>query len=326
MLHRLFLIGMLVFSLPSAVEAQQWARKMFKSTTHDYGSVARGSKAVFEFPLENIYVEDVHIAGVRSSCGCTTASVKSNTLKTWEKTAVIAEFNTKNFLGQRSATVTVTIDRPFLAEVQLQVQGFVRNDVVFNPGKIDFGSISQSQSADRTIEVSYAGRSDWKIVDVRSVSPYYEVSLDEQRRNGGRVKYEMHVRLKPGSPAGYLNDQLTLVTNDSHNQMLPIAIEGRVESMLTVSPASLFLGVLEPDQKVTKYLIVRASKPFQITSVRCDDGCFQISPSDESKKLHRIPVTFTAAKTSGKVVQTIRIETDLATGVQADCVATATVK
>ena len=49
--------------------AQEWARKMFETTTHDFGSVARGAKAEYEFVLSNIYLEDVHIASVRSSCG-----------------------------------------------------------------------------------------------------------------------------------------------------------------------------------------------------------------------------------------------------------------
>ena len=40
---------------------QEWATKMFKSTQHDFGTVARGAKAEYEFVFSNIYLEDVHI-------------------------------------------------------------------------------------------------------------------------------------------------------------------------------------------------------------------------------------------------------------------------
>ena len=47
---------------------QEWATKMFATTSHDFGTVARGQRTEFEFVLENLYVEDVHIASVRASC------------------------------------------------------------------------------------------------------------------------------------------------------------------------------------------------------------------------------------------------------------------
>jgi len=56
---------------PGQTLAQDWAKKMFKVTKHDFGTVARGAKSEFRFEFENIYEEDLHIAGVRSSCGCT---------------------------------------------------------------------------------------------------------------------------------------------------------------------------------------------------------------------------------------------------------------
>ena len=68
--------NMLVIALgllpgPVAV-GQEWARKMFDSTEHKFGTVAKGAKAEHRFQIKNLYEEDVHISGVRSSCGCTT--------------------------------------------------------------------------------------------------------------------------------------------------------------------------------------------------------------------------------------------------------------
>jgi hypothetical protein len=304
--------------------AQEWARKMFKITSHDFGSVARGAKSEFQFELTNLYQEDIHIAGVRASCGCTTPSITKDTLKTYEKGAVVAKFNTDTFLGHRTATITVTIDRPYYAEVQLQIQGNIRSDVVFSPGLVAFGEVEAGASAEKTLKVAYAGRSDWQISDVRSANSNLEVELNETLRQGGRVEYAMTVRLKPTAPAGYLNDELSLVTSDAASG-ITVAVEGRVVAPVSVSPASLFVGVLEPGQQVTKQLVVKSKKPFKIAKITCEDERFEFKTTDEAKALHLVPVTFKADNNHGQVTQKIKIETDLG-GVTAELTATATIK
>ncbi len=125
---------------------QEWAQNMFKVREHDFGTVARGAKAEYRFVFDNIYMEDVHIAGVRTSCGCTTPSVENPSLKTYEKGAILAHFNTPTFQGARGATLTVTIDKPFYAEVQLHVKGFIRSDVVVEPGSVQVGSVDRARA------------------------------------------------------------------------------------------------------------------------------------------------------------------------------------
>ena len=86
-------LGCTALSTPQAHAGPSWAEKMFETTEHNFGSVARGAKTEFEFKLKNIYVEDVHIESVRSSCGCTTPSIKTEMLKTYETGAIVARRN-----------------------------------------------------------------------------------------------------------------------------------------------------------------------------------------------------------------------------------------
>ena len=315
------LIVLLVGKLP----AKEWARKIFETTNHDFGTVARGSKAEFEFPLENIYLEDLHIANVRSSCGCSTAEITKPTLKTWENGSIRVKYNTRSFLGYKNATITVTIDKPYFAEVQLTVSGYIRSDVVIKPGSVEFGEVELGTPAEKKLSIIYAGREDWKIVDVRSDSGHLQAAMTETKRGGGRVAYDLVVRLKEDAPAGYINEQLILVTNDQRNTKIPLMAVGRVLSPVTVSPAALAMGVVESGHQVTKQLVVRAKKPFRITAVRCDDDCFVFKISQQAKRLHLVPVTFTADK-ARMLSETIEIETDLAPKTSVSCVVTATVK
>ena len=124
---KLILAGGLISTSNPFAYAQQknWAAEMFKTLDHDFRTVGRGTKSEFHFELQNKFQEDVHIAAVRTSCGCTTPSISKKTLKTLESGAIIAKFNTDTFIGPKAATVTVVFDRPYYAEVQLKVKGFI---------------------------------------------------------------------------------------------------------------------------------------------------------------------------------------------------------
>ncbi len=326
MIRTALLTALLTLLIAPAATAQQWAEKMFKTNSHDFGTVARGAKAEFAFELTNLYEETIHIASVRSSCGCTSPTITKDTLKTWEKGSILATYNTRSFLGKRSATITVTIDKPYYAEVHLEVSGFIRGDVVFHPGAVELGEVEQGDSVERKIAVLYAGRDDWQILDVRSSNPNYEVELTEQQRQRGQVRYEMLVRVKPGMEPGYIQDELTVVTDDARNPIIPLPIEGRIISPLTVSPASLYLGVVEPGQTVTKQIVARGKQPFRVTDVSCPDKSFRFEASGEAMPLHLVTVHFTAPQTPGEVSQTIEIATDMGGGAKATCQVTATVQ
>jgi hypothetical protein len=293
--------------------SQEWASKMFETSSHDFGFVARAAKAEYEFVLSNIYVEDVHIASVRSSCGCTTPVIKKPDLKTYEKGSILAHFNTDRFLGSKGATLTVTLDKPYYAEVQLQVSGYIRSDVVMSPGSVELGSVEQGSPVQKAIAVSYAGRDDWEIVEVKSPNPHLSAKVTETSRGGGQVSYNLTVKMDENAPVGYVNEHLILVSNDGSSSQIPVSVEGVVQAGIVVSPASLFMGVVQPGQKVTKQLVVKGNKPFRIVSVDCDDKGFQFDTSTEkdAKALHLIPVTYVAGSEPGKVSKTIRIETDV---------------
>jgi hypothetical protein len=132
-------------------------------------------------------------------------------------------------------------------------------------------------------------------------------------------------KLAATAPAGSLGTQLLLVTSDPRTERIPVMVQGSVRSLVSVAPASLYLGSLRPGQSVSKRLVVRAAKPFHIQGISTDCDCFQFTyASEEAKALHLVPVTFTAGSEAGAVKRTIRIRTDL-NGTQAEILAMAAI-
>jgi hypothetical protein len=320
-------IAILALALAPVAQSKEWAQKMFAATNHDFGHVARGAKAEFAFELQNVYEEDVHIADVRTSCGCTTPTITKPTLKTWEKGSIVATLNTRSFVGQRNSTLTVIIDKPFYAEVQLTIAGNIHSDVDFQPGVAAMGDVEQGAIGEQAVTVTYRGASNWQIADVRSANSHLEVELGDPVRQPGQVSYKMLVRLKSDAPAGTLQDQLTLVTNDQRMPTVVLPVEGRVTPPLQVNPSPLMFGALAPGQTATKQLVLTGKQPFRVLSIAADNEALSVRAAPEvTKKVHLIPITVTAPQQAGEFHYLISIETDLAGASRATCIVRGTVR
>ena len=297
----------------SSAFSQQWAEQMLNKTSHNFGTVARGTKVQYRFVVENIYEEDARILSVGSSCGCTTPKFSKKILKTWDKTEIVAVLDTRNFLGQKDATLTVVFDLPFPAKVQLHIHAYIRSDVVVQPGVVALGSVAEGTPAVQKVQINYAGRNDWKIERVESGNSKLKARVVETRRSEGQVDYELIVELADDAPVGYIRDQVVLVTNDQRAtaSRVPIAVEGVVVPAVKVRPSPLLLGIIRPGKTVTRRLVVQGQKPFAVVSATCEDKRFACPASETPKSLHLLPVTFTADETTGNVTGKILIETDL---------------
>lgn len=328
MIWKSVLATLLVLWLSTTGAAQEWARKMFQTTSHDFGTVARDAKAEFEFVFTNLYVEDVHIADARPSCTCTEVSIKNAWLKTYERGAIVAKYNTRAFTGRKGATITVTIDRPFSATVQLQVTGYIRGDVVLSPSSVDLGVVDAGTPVERTVAVNYAGlTANWQVVGVQCACPHITANVLQTRDYWGRPSSSctLRVQLSKDAPCGYIKEHLVLLTNDQASSQIPVLVEGWIRPAVTASPSSLFLGELTPGQSVTKQIVVQAQKPFRVLSVTAG-GNLRVSVAPNAGKEPRtvqvIPVTLSANTTgAGKLEGQIRIETDLNQPVEVQAVA-----
>src|SRR5690606_33655147 len=223
------------------------------------------------------------------------------------------------------AVLTVIFDRPYYSEVQLNVRGHIRTDVVFDPPEVNFGEITIGQSMQQDVTVSHIGPANWEIRDVRSHCVDLAVVLGPQERVPGGVRYRMKVSTRGKLPAGDIRELLTLVTNDASFPTINMAVTGRVRPSLEVSPAALSLGTLRPGESGEKRLVIRADQEFAIRSVTCEDPRFRFETPPGKKKLHFVKAFFTADDQTGTFSRTVRIATDYGTGQATECLVSGTV-
>jgi len=137
----------------------------------------------------------------------------------------------------------------------------------------------------------------------------------------------MLIRLKPDAPAGLVQDQLTLMTNDQRMPTVVLPVEGRVTPLLAVNPTPLLFGTLAPGQSATKQIVITGKQPFRVLSIGAENETLQFKTApDVIKKVHLVPITVTAPQQPGEFRYTISIETDLAIAPKVSCQVRGTVR
>ena len=298
----------------SNVIQQHWTQQIAsENRAHNFGTVPSFSKQEHVFEIKNPFEHPLYLIGVRASCGCTKPSLLTNTILPGETGKVMAKYDTKNFRGDKKATISVSVrrDQPYYetGEIQFKVTGNIRRDVVVTPETVAFTNVTFGETSKRTVQILYAGNPNWKIEKVTSSNPNIKISTKELQRNPAtrRVDYELILELGDEQKVGSFLDQIVLTTNDTNNKTLAVNVNGNVHSVVQVAPVKL--GVLTQDQKIEKRLIVRGTRPFAIENVASSDARIQFSPSSGSKTLHILTYSLDTSMV-GQIKSSINIATD----------------
>lgn len=210
--------------------------------------------------------------------------------------------NTLSFSKQRDTSLSIYFDAPQFAEVRIPISAYIRTDVVFEPGKIDFGPVDFLAGATRKVRILYAGRPDWTIRSVKISGKQLSYDLKEASRQGSNVAYDLEMTLAKDARPGRLRDIVTLVTDDAANPYVPLIVEGEIVPDIRISKIHNSLGMLKPGQTTVVRLVVNGKAPFLVEDVDCKSlqDCFRVKMSDKKDKVQIINMEFTAPETRGK--------------------------
>lgn len=294
----------------AAVQADDsWAAKMFEKTTHDFGVIARGADSSYRLKFKNIYKEAVHIAEVRTTCGCSAGKPSQETLLSLEEAYVEITMDTRKFTRRKDSNVIVVFDQPSYQEVRIPITAYIRTDVVIDPGSAQFGSVDREQKNERTLKIAYAGRDNWQIKEVKTNSELVSAVAKETSRGGGRVNYDLTVKLTDKVPFGPLRHSITLVTDDENSPNVPLLVEAEVTPDIVVNPSIVSLGTMNPGQTKTVQVVLRGKKPFEVSAVNCValKDVFQVRLPKTAAPIQIIPLTISAPDKIGKLDEELSV-------------------
>ncbi len=294
----------------SSVSADDWARKMIETTKVDFGVIATGSEARKEVIIRNVYNQPVHISSVSTTCGCSAGTADTSTIEPGETGSVQVKMNTHKFRQKKDSNLIIRFDRPRFAEIRIPISAYIRSDVVFDPGMIRLGNVDHGEGATANVEIRYAGRTDWDIVDVKIDNASLSARLTPPEvRSAGRMNYQLAVQLDANAKPGRIRDLITIVTNDKSNPYVPLMVEGVVVPDITVTPSIVNFRSVPAGGKVPQKLVIKGKRPFAVESVNCAgmSDCFEARIPEGVRAVHVIPIQFSAPQDAGKFEDELEI-------------------
>jgi hypothetical protein len=294
--------------------AQDWVASVFPERAFDFGTVARGSKIHHTFKLVNRTNQAIHIADWRTKCGCTDVRVGARDIPPGTQTVIEAVIDTTKFLGYKPSGLTLVIDRPNFAEVDLNLSCFIRGDIVLSPGQVDFGIVPRGGAPSATLQLTYAGgQPNWGVVKMQTQSSHVTAKVQEQGRSAdGQIQYLLTATLNSTAPNGFFRDEVTLFTNDATSPTIPISITANVQSAVTLSPSIVNLGPVRAGSVIKKTVLVRSAKPFKLTELKASrDDLTAVPDPDGARPTHTVSLTFKAPTQVGPYNAVFEIATDL---------------
>lgn len=285
-----------------------WSAQLVKQPRHDFGVVARGSDHSHEFEFVNPLKTDIVLSGVRASCGCATPSIVTSVVKPGETGKIRVRFNTLSFLGDRHARITATVSAPERTELYMDIDGHVRRDIVVTPGQIDFGLVPIGTSAEKAVDIRYAGAGNWQVTKVESANPNLEVALEETKREGQRIDYRLHVKLNSAQAAGSFYDQIVLHTNDAVQKQFPITAMGSIKAVVETQSV-VDIGLMEQGKPSVHRVVLKSDNEFVILNAASESGNLKIKAPTEKQRLHIVEIEV-APDVEGRLNDQIVINTD----------------
>lgn len=296
--------------------ADAWTDALFTENQHDFGMVPRGVKVKHDFLLVNRLGEPLTILNLRPSCGCTSGRASASQVGPGQSAVIEAEMDTRNFVGVKSTILYVTFITASgrEGEARLGVSSTILSDVVMNPGSIDFGAVSRGQSPTQVLTIDRINAPGWKFVRMVSASRAINAQLAETARTASSVSYTLTVSLKPDAPAGFMRDEIRLISNDTEAPSIPLMVTAWIRGELTAAPSVVSLGQIHSAAGAQGRFVVRASKPFAIRAIEGAGDGFSTSPPDGKRQsMHVVTVAYKPEEgtTRGDIRHIFRVHTDL---------------
>jgi len=190
---------------------------------HDFGTVTQGEKVDHLFSVKNRGDEPLTINQIRSSCGCTAATLSATTISPGKSGDVKVTFDSTNFAGQVTKTVQLDSNDPRNPSTMLTMQGKVSEIIAANPRTLNLGSLKAGSRKEVMLTVENRGNRPFAVTSVHSPMAAIVGTVREGKVNPGRTG-EIAVTVTVPREGRFLSGYLTIQTDSPLKRELVVPV------------------------------------------------------------------------------------------------------
>ncbi|HEY4652289.1 MAG TPA: DUF1573 domain-containing protein [Pontibacter sp.] len=244
MRKNIYLFGWLCLLLLS-FGAHAQGELTFEKETHDFGTIAEGTLATYEFRVKNVGNQPVVIASVQPSCGCTTPDWTKTPIQPGKTGVIKAIYNSTGRPG------------PFHKSISVTTNGKTPNSIIYIKGEVgpkdlktsyteeqkimsprlavgttsyNFGKLEKGQKAGARFIIKNTGRQDLIVQGVQSKCKCvsYKVSKPALKAGEQAVLELTYIPMMLKEQ----NEQVTVLSNDIVMPNLRLTLKADVAESL----------------------------------------------------------------------------------------------
>ena len=190
---------------------------------YDFGTVTQGDKVDHLFTVKNRGDKPLIISQIRSSCGCTAATLSARTIAPGSSGEVKVTFDSTNFAGQVTKTISIDSNDQRNPSAVLTLQGKVTEIIAVTPFPLNLGSLKAGSKKEVVLTLANRGN---RIFSVTSVTSPQAAITGTVR--GGKVKPggtgEIAVSVSVPREGRFLSGYLTILTDHPQKRELVVPV------------------------------------------------------------------------------------------------------
>jgi len=272
------------------------AKIQFSSTAHDFGRVIENQIVRTEFTFTNTGNALLEIAEVRPTCGCTSPSNWDRRIEPGKTGAIPIQFNSADFLGPVSKSVTVFCNDPVSSNVVLQINALVWKPISVTPGAIYFSLTSDLQTNEtRVAKITNNDEEEALVLSPPTIDQrLFKTAI---RTNKPGKEYELEVSLVPPLTSSNTVGSIMIPTSSTKTPVLTVPVVAIIQPpVIALSPQLVIpTAPLDSRRELGVYVRNNESSPINVFDPSVSLTNVQVQVHEFQKgRLFRVVLDFPA--------------------------------
>jgi hypothetical protein len=260
----------------AAATPQPAPKIQFDKTVYDFGNTSMVQQLTGTFTYQNAGEGVLDLKKPTTSCGCTVASVKPDSLKPGEKGELVFTMNVGNMnRGHAEKHITVPSNDPQTPSVNLTVKADIVPTFDYNPQQVPLGDIRQGLVTNIVVEVKRVDGKNINLTKVETSNPSIRAHIAPVESSEGKAAQVLIAFEAEGAPRRF-NDNVKVYGDATNQPAFTIPVMGRLVGELSINPEAVFWGIADPEHwpgprpelMTTRNVRVQATDPNKAMEVR----------------------------------------------------------
>jgi hypothetical protein len=240
---------------------------------HDFGTATEGDKLTHVLQVKNTGTGNLVLDRVTTSCGCTSAVIKTKEIAPGGTGEIEVTFDTTARRGPNRKTITILSNDPNSPRTPMEVAVNVESLLAFDPF---FVRLTPEYGEEQVRETWLVG----KLVDQAKIAiteqgDDKEVTVERAEKTEGDKKIQgLRFKLK-GKKVGYGSGRIVVSTGLEKPNQIVLRYSWNVKGNLRVLPAQIYFDDKRPGPKERTLRVSSSKSDFKLRDVQVQSGPFK---------------------------------------------------